>query len=135
MQTFKIVMKYLLALLFILAGVNHFYNPDFYLRIMPPYLPWPSALHLIAGFFEFVFGVMLLIPRFQKWAAWGLIALLLAIFPANIHMAVNHHLYPEVSMVFLWIRLPLQFVPIAWAWWYTKADEGKGSKYEPRKDS
>jgi uncharacterized membrane protein len=135
MSTFKIVMKYLLALLFILAGVNHFRDPGFYLRIMPPYLPWPSALHLIAGFFEFVFGVMLLIPRFQKWAAWGLIALLLAIFPANIHMAVNHHLYPEVSMVFLWIRLPLQFVPIAWAWWYTKADEEKRVKYEPRKDS
>jgi uncharacterized membrane protein len=135
MQTFKIVMKYLLALLFILAGVNHFYNPNFYLRIMPPYLPWPSALHLIAGFFEFVFGVMLLIPRFQKWAAWGLIALLLAIYPANIHMAINNHLYPDVSKVFLWIRLPLQFVPIAWAWWFTKADEEGKWKYEPRKDS
>lgn len=125
MQTFKIVMKYLLALFFILAGVNHFRDPGFYLRIMPPWLPWPSALHLIAGFFEFVFGVMLLIPRFQRLAAWGLIALLLAVYPANIHMAVNWREYPEWRMIILWIRLPLQFVLIAWAWWFTKADEGK----------
>lgn len=135
MQTFKIVMKYLLALLFILAGINHFRNPGFYLGIMPPWLPWPSVLHLIAGFFEFVFGVMLLIPRYQRRAAWGLIVLLLAVFPANIHMAVNWRQYPEWPMILLWIRLPLQFVPIAWAWWYTKVDEENGLKYEPRKDS
>ena len=135
MSSNKIGMKYLLAAGFIFAGFNHFYNPDFYLRIMPPYLPWPSALHLIAGFIEVVLGVMLLIQRFQKLAAWGLIALLLAIYPANIHMAVNRHLYPDVPMVFHWIRLPLQFVLIACAWWFTKADEEKGLKYEPRKDS
>jgi uncharacterized membrane protein len=128
MQTFKIVMKYLLALLFILAGVNHFRVPEIYLGIMPPWLPWPSALHLIAGVFEFVFGVMLLIPRYQKWAAWGLIAVLLAVYPANIHMAVNHHLYPQLSMIYHWIRLPLQFVLIAWAWWFTRPDEEKGLK-------
>ena len=135
MLKFRTVMKYLLAISFIGAGLNHFANPEFYMRIMPPYLPWPSALHLIAGFFEFVFGVMLLIPRFQKWAAWGLIALLLAVYPANIHMAVNRHLYPELGMTFHWIRLPFQFVLIAWAWWYTKNDEEKDLKYEPRKDS
>ena len=134
MSAFKIGMLYLFAAIFIFAGFYHFYNPDIYLRIMPPYLPWPSALHLIAGFFEVVLGVMLLIPRFQRLAAWGLIALLVAVYPANIHMAVNHHLYPEWPMIILWIRLPLQFVLIAWAWWFTKADE-KGLKYEPRKDS
>jgi uncharacterized membrane protein len=130
----RTVMKYLLAISFIGAGLNHFANPDFYMGIMPPYLPWPSALHLTAGFFEFVFGVMLLIPRFQKWAAWGLVALLLAVYPANIHMAAHHELY-KYPMIFHWIRLPLQFVMIAWAWWYTKADEVKGLNYEPRKDS
>jgi uncharacterized membrane protein len=135
MSSNKIGMKYLLAAGFIFAGFNHFYNPDFYLRIMPPYLPWPSALHLTAGFFEVVLGVMLLIQRFQKLAAWGLIALLLAIYPANIHMAVNHHLYPELPMVFHWIRLPMQFVLIAWALWFTRADEEIELKYEPGKDS
>jgi uncharacterized membrane protein len=129
MGTFKIVMKYLLALLFISAGVNHFAHPEFYLRIMPPYLPWPSALHLIAGFFEAVFGILLLIPRYQVWAAWGLVALLFAVYPANIHMAVNHQLYPEFPMIFHWIRLPLQFVMIAWAWWYTRQDEPKEAEH------
>jgi uncharacterized membrane protein len=123
MTTFRTVMKYLLAISFIGLGLNHFAHPEFYLRIMPPYLPWPSALHLIAGFFEFVFGVMLLIPQFQSWAAWGLIALLLAIYPANIHMAVNNHLYPEVPMLYHWIRLPFQFVLIALAWWFTRTEK------------
>jgi uncharacterized membrane protein len=135
MSAFKIGMKYLFAAVFIFAGFNHFRDPGFYLRIMPPYLPWPSALHLIAGFFEVVLGVMLLTPRFQRLAAWGLIALLLAVYPANIHMAVNWRLYPDLPMILLWIRLPLQFVLIAWAWWFTKADEEKGLKYESRKDS
>lgn len=125
MRTFKLVMKYLLALLFIGAGVNHFVEPEFYLRIMPPYLPWPSALHLIAGFFEVLLGVLLLIPRRQVLAAWGLVALLLAVYPANIHMAINHHLYPELPIIFHWIRLPLQFVMIAWAWWFTRLGEPK----------
>jgi len=135
MSAFKIGMKYLFAAIFIFAGFNHFRDPGFYMRIMPPYLPWPSALHLTAGVFEVVLGVMLLIPRFQRLAAWGLIALLLAVYPANIHMAVNHDQYPDVPMIFHWIRLPLQFVAIAWAWWFTKADEVKGLKYEPRKIS
>ena len=135
MSAFKIGMKYLFAAIFIFAGFNHFRDPEFYLRIMPPYLPWPSALHLTAGLFELLLGVMLLVPRFQKLAAWGLIALLLAIYPANIHMAVNHHLYPELGMAFHWIRLPMQFVVIAWAWWFTRADEETRLKYESRKAS
>ena len=116
MSTFKFVMKYLFGTLFIAAGVYHFVNPNFYLRIMPPYLPWPMFLQYVAGFFEIVLGVMLLIPKFSRLSAWGLIALLIAVYPANIHMAVNHDLYPDVPMVFHWFRLPLQFVFIAWAW-------------------
>src|SRR5262249_37252765 len=126
MGILKTVMKYLFALIFIVAGMNHFRDPDFYLRIMPPYLPWPSALHLLAGFFEIVLGVMLLIPSYQRLGAWGLIALLIAVYPANIHMAVNHQLYPNVPMIFHWIRLPLQFVLIALAWWFTKNDVKPG---------
>jgi uncharacterized membrane protein len=125
MQTFRFVMKFLFAAIFILAGFNHFRDPDFYLRIMPPYLPWPSALHLTAGVFEVVLGVMLLIPRFQKLAAWGLIALLLAFFSVHIHMVLHHDQY-EVGVSLLWIRLFLQFVLVAWAWWFTMTDEEKG---------
>lgn len=129
MPIIKIVLKFLFAAIFILAGFNHFRDPDFYLRIMPPYLPWHSALHLTAGVLEVVLGVMLLVPRFQKLAAWGLIALLLAFFSVHIHMVVNHDQY-EVRLSLLWVRLFLQFVLIAWAWWFTKADEEKKLKYE-----
>jgi uncharacterized membrane protein len=125
MKKFRLSTKILMAILYIAAGVNHFYNPEIYLRIMPPYLPWPMFLQYLAGFFEFVLGLSLLFPKYTRQAAWGLIALLIAVYPANIHMAVNSHLYPEVSPGVLWGRLPLQFVLIAWAWWYTREDWGK----------
>jgi uncharacterized membrane protein len=113
-------MKYLLAFFFVAAGINHFVHPDLYLKIMPPYLPWPLFLQYLAGVFEIVLGVLVLIPRYSRIAAWGLIALLIAVFPANIHMALNPEKYPEFSTKILWVRLPLQFVIIVWAWWFTK---------------
>lgn len=125
MSNLKLVMKYLLAAFFVGAGINHFVNPDFYLRIMPPYLPWPELLQYLAGACEVILGVMLLVPRWTRLAAWGLIGLLIAVYPANIHMAINHHLYPEVPMAFHWFRLPLQFVFIAWAWWFTREEDVK----------
>lgn len=108
------------SLLYIAAGLNHFINPDFYLRMMPPYLPWPTFLHLTAGALEVLGGALLLFPPLRHWAAWGLVLLLLAVYPANLHVAFNHHLYPEIPLLFHWIRLPLQFLLIAWAWWYTR---------------
>ncbi len=125
MKKFRSAMKILMASLYIAAGINHFLRPEMYLRIMPPYLPWPMFLQYLAGFFEVVLGVFLFFPKYTRLAAWGLIALLIAVYPANIHMAVNSHLYPELSAVLLWARLPLQFVLIAWAWWYTREDWAK----------
>jgi uncharacterized membrane protein len=119
MRTFKLVMKWLFGVFFVLAGINHFVSPDFYVRIMPPYLPWHLELVYASGVFESLLGVLLLIPRWSTVAAWGLIALLIAVFPANLHMALNANLYPEVSPVFLWLRLPLQGLLIAWAYWFT----------------
>jgi uncharacterized membrane protein len=120
MSNTKTVMKYLLAFLFIAAGINHFIRPDMYLKIMPPYLPWPLFLQYVAGFFEILLGILVLIPRYSRLAAWGLIALLIAVFPANIQMALNPDQYPEFSPMAIYLRLPLQFVIIAWAWWYTR---------------
>jgi uncharacterized membrane protein len=119
MQKFKLILKSLLALFFVLAGGNHFFNPAFYLHIMPPYLPGHLLLVYLSGFFEIMMGVMLLIPQFTQMAAWGLIALLIAVFPVNIQMAVNHALYPEYNVATLWVRLPLQIVLIGWAYWHT----------------
>jgi uncharacterized membrane protein len=128
MKTFCAAMKVLMAMLYIAAGINHFLNPQLYLRIMPPYLPWPMFLQYLAGFFEIVFGVLLLFPKYTRLAAWGVIVLLIAVYPANIHMAVNSHLYPDWPAWLYWVRLPLQFVLIAWAWWYTREDLAQGRK-------
>jgi uncharacterized membrane protein len=120
MTTLKLVLKYLMSVLFVLAGLNHFRDADFYLRIMPPYFPWHLFLVYLSGVFEIVLGILLIIPRFTRLAGFGLIALLIAIFPANIHMAINSELFPDISPIALWIRLPLQGVLIAWAYWYTR---------------
>ena len=122
MRLLKIVLKYLICVFFLLAGINHFINPDFYLKIMPPYLPWHLFLVYLSGFFEIALGGMILVPALTRVAAWGLITVLIAVFPANIHMAVNPGLYPDLSPIALWLRLPLQGVLIAWAYWYTRPD-------------
>jgi uncharacterized membrane protein len=122
MRPARAALKHLMAVLYIAAGINHFLNPQLYLRIMPPYLPWPMFLQYLAGFFEFALGVLLLIPKFSRLAAWGLIALLIAVFPANLHMALNMELFPDLPAWYHWIRLPLQLVLIAWAWLYTREE-------------
>lgn len=108
-----------MALAFIAAGINHFANTAFYLNIMPPYLPWPYFMVIASGIAEVVLGLGLAIPRTSRTAAWGLIALLVAVFPANIHMAAHPELYPDLPLAALYLRLPLQAVLILWAYWYT----------------
>jgi uncharacterized membrane protein len=119
MGRLKLVSKCVLGISFILAGLNHFLNPGLYLQIMPPYLPWHLFLIYLSGVFEILFGVLVLIPRFTRLAAWGLILLLIAIFPANLHMALNANEYTFISSSLLWLRLPFQAVLIAWAYWHT----------------
>ncbi|CAN5321505.1 DoxX family protein [soil metagenome] len=120
MPTFKIVSKILFGLLFVAAGANHFFNPKFYEAIMPPSLPWPYTLVIVSGIAEVVLGVGLLIPKYSPYAAWGLILLLIAVFPANIHMATHAELYPTIPAILLWLRLPLQGLLALWAYWYTQ---------------
>jgi uncharacterized membrane protein len=122
MRKLKLILKYLMCVFFVLAGVNHFINPAFYVGIMPPYLPWHHFLVYLSGFFELALGLMLAVPAYARKASWGLIALLIAVFPANIHMAMNPQLYPTLNPIALWLRLPLQAVLIAWAYWYTRPD-------------
>jgi uncharacterized membrane protein len=116
----KLVMQWLLGVFFVLAGINHFRDPDFYRSIMPPYLPWHDLLVEVSGVCEVVLGLLLVVPRYTVPIAWGIIALLIAVFPANIHMAMNPQRYPDIHAAFLWIRLPLQGVLIAWAYWFTR---------------
>lgn len=116
----KSLTRYIFGLAFVLAGLNHFVNPDFYVRIMPPYLPWPLALVYVSGVAEAGLGALLLVPRWSRLAAWGLVALLIAIFPANVYMAMHPEAFPDVAPLLLYVRLPLQGVLILWAWWYTR---------------
>lgn len=109
-------------MLFVAAGLNHFRDPDFYLRMMPPYLPLPLFLVYLSGLCEAALGAALLIPKYARAAAWGLVALLVAVFPANIHMATNPESFPEFGPASLWLRLPLQAILVAWAYWHTRPD-------------
>lgn len=120
-QTKKDAARVLLALAFMIAASLHFIS-DVELRIIPPFLPWRRAALYITGALEFLGGVGLLIPRFQRAAAWGLVALLVAVFPANIYHAVTHIKLGGItdSPLYHWIRLPLQGVFIWWALWYTR---------------
>lgn len=120
MQLLKTLLRWLMGILFIAAGVNHFWHPAFYTNIMPNYLPWHLELVYASGIVEIVLGVLLLVPRYQNMAAWGIIALLVVFLTVHIHMLVNAHQYPTISNMFLWVRLLLQFPLIAWAYWYTR---------------
>lgn len=111
--------KWALAFLFISAGIGHFAATGFYSRMMPSYLPWPRRLVLVSGLFEIILGVLLLVRRFSRIAAWGIIALLFAVFPANIQIYQHQELFPLPPVVHL-LRLPLQGVLIYWAYVYAR---------------
>ena len=113
--------KIIFALLFVGGGVNHFLKPQFYLRMMPSYIPAQGLMVQLSGVLEVVLGVLLLIPQVSQLAAWGLIALLVAVFPANLHMALNADQFSEMPVIGLWIRLPIQGLLIYWAYRYTRA--------------
>jgi len=116
----KTPLRCLLAAFMTIAGILHFVYPSGFAAIVPDYLPYPVALVYVSGLFEIAGGVGLLVPRVSRFAAWGLIALFIAVFPANVNMAIHRlsffgHVYPIGN----WVRLPLQLVLIAWAYWYT----------------
>ncbi len=120
MKTLKRILQWIFGVVMVLAGINHFLNPAFYVRIMPPVLPVPLVLIYLSGVLEIALGILLLIPRFKRFAAWALIALLIAIFPANIYMAMNPQIFPEFSPTALYARLPLQLVLIGLMFWFTR---------------
>jgi uncharacterized membrane protein len=137
MNRAKHIARYVFGAAFIIAGANHFVMTAFYVSIVPPYLPWPLALVIISGLAEIGLGALLLFQRWSALAAWGLIALLIAVFPANLHMALHSYLYPWAPVAALWLRLPLQAVLIAWAYWHTRpeASEKVGTRGKPALES
>ncbi|WP_425615471.1 MauE/DoxX family redox-associated membrane protein [Anatilimnocola sp. NA78] len=123
MNGIKSVSRYLLAALMLGAGTMHFVQPQFFVRIMPPYLPWHWELVYLSGAIEFMLGLLLLVPRFSRFAAWGIIALLVAVFPANIYAYQHQELIPA-SPLLHFLRLPLQAIFVIWAFWHTMPTGG-----------
>ena len=112
-----------MALFYMGSGLNHFINADWFVQIMPPYLPWHLELVYLSGFFEILLGALLLLKKTRYVAAWGLILLLIAVYPANIYLAFNEAPQAALgvsSFMASWIRLPMQFLFIALAYWHSK---------------
>ena len=127
MSGIKYLLLWVMAVVYALAGFNHLMNPSFYVAIMPPGLPNPEWLNLISGLAEIVLGVFLLEPRVRAFAAWGIIALLIAVFPANLYVALENVGIDGPGTgdpVFNYVRLPFQALFVFWAWWYTGSEAG-----------
>ncbi|MBV9387452.1 MAG: DoxX family protein [Chroococcidiopsidaceae cyanobacterium CP_BM_ER_R8_30] len=117
----KEILRGVLAVSIIIVGITHFLRPEQYARIVPPPFP-PLASVYLSGFFEILGGIGLSIPFVSVAAAWGLIALFIGVFPANIYMTLHNieiEGIPHSQLLYM-VRLPLQAVLIAWAYWYTR---------------
>jgi uncharacterized membrane protein len=126
MSRTKRVLLWVLAAFYCVAGFNHLMNPGFYVAIVPPGLPSPEWLNVLSGLAEIVLGVFVLEPRTRVLAAWGIIALLIAVFPANVWVATENFGSDgpgSGNQVLNWIRLPFQGLFIVWAWWYTRDED------------
>jgi len=120
----KLILRWLLTVAMVAAGINHFVSPDTYIAMMPDALPAHRVLVYLSGIAETASGLGLILPATRKLAAWGLILVFVAVFPANLNMALNDVPLGGSSIPSwaLWARLPLQLVFIAWAWWFTRDD-------------
>jgi uncharacterized membrane protein len=122
LSTVQKIFLVLAAIFYVGAGILHFRSPEFYLRIIPPYVPWHVAMVQVSGACEILGGLGLLIPQTRRAAAWGLVALLIAVFPANLYMATNPIQAGAASMapMLRWGRLPIQVLLIWWLLWCTR---------------
>ena len=110
----------IMSLFYIMAGTNHFINPDWYVPIVPPILPFKTAIVYISGILEIILGTLLIFPKRRFIASWGLILLLVAVYPANIYVALTNGEVMDTTPLIAWGRLPFQFVFIALAYWHSK---------------
>ena len=110
----------LMSIFYVGVGIKHFTNPMWFIKIVPPILPYKLSLVYISGFLEILFGILILFPNTRYIAAWGLILLLIAVFPANIYLAQTNGAAMNISPALAWGRLPFQAVFIALAYWHSK---------------
>jgi len=117
----KTISIIIMSLFYIMAGTNHFINPNWYVRIVPPILPFKTAIVYISGILEIILGSLLIFPKTRFIAGWGLIILLVAVYPANIYVALTNGEAMDITPLIAWGRLPFQFVLIGLAYWHSKA--------------
>lgn len=122
----KWIARFFAGPVMVAAGINHFVNPDFYLKIVPSALPAPEALVYLSGVAEIAGALGTMHPRTRRPAGWFLIATLVAVYPANIYMAVNPDRFEAIPQWALWARLPLQFLFVYWVWLATLKEEREG---------
>lgn len=110
-----------LGIFYIFAGANHFFSPDFYLPLIPDYLPAPLVLNLLVGIIELALGVLIFVPSYSKLACYGIIILLLLLIPSHIYFIQIGSCVPNglcIAEWFAWVRLLIvQPLLAAWAWW------------------
>ncbi len=122
MKIFKLFTILLMSIFYVRIGVHHFLDPEYFLNIMPPFLPYHLELVYISGFFEILLGLLLIFPKYRFYASWGLIILLIAVFPANIYLAQSEIAQQGLNVskeVAIW-RLPFQALFIGLAYWHSK---------------
>ena len=124
MKLFKNLTIFITAGFYINVGIKHFTEPDWFVHIIPPFLLFIGLeLVYISGVFEILFGIMLLIPKTRKLAAYGLILLLIAVYPANLYLAFYEEpqkLIGISAFAASWVRLPIQFIFLGLAYWHAK---------------
>ncbi len=120
MPKLKIAGLAIVFLWFMLGGVAHFTNTDFFVAIMPPWIGWHEEIVYISGVFEILGALGILLPATRQWAGNGLILLVICVTPANVHMWLHPELFPDVSELFLNVRLVVQVGLLALIWWCTR---------------
>jgi uncharacterized membrane protein len=113
--------RVLMALFYLAAGVNHFWHPEFYLPLIPPYFPWPEAINILSGIAEIILALGLFSPRLRPYAAWGIIALLVAFIPSHVYFVQIDGCIPDGLCTPLWVAwlrlLLIHPLLMLWAWW------------------
>ena len=119
----KILTIFIMSIFYVRIGVLHFTNPQYFLNIMPPYLPFHLELVYLSGFLEIFLGVLLLIKKYRFYAGWGIILLLIAVFPANIYLAqsIEAQTLLGITQKTAILRLPFQIPMLLLAYWHTKS--------------
>lgn len=111
---------YLMGLIYIIAGVYHFINPKIYLKIMPKYIPYHYPLIYLSGFFEIVLGISVCVPSLKNISIYGIIFMLIIFLLVHLNMLVNKKASLGIPKWILFLRIPIQFGLIYWAYWYLK---------------